>query len=171
MKSTQHAQLQDLWIHFFFQNMDLEYFWKLHLDKQENLNVHTLVSSECVFLGAAVFRNSPSASWRSWGAGQDPVDSPPLWPRPESHTWESEGGRQLAYTNTPGVCGSHSISCQHSVGALLGVRCFIFTLFLELFLQTHAKPFQTCWSIKSVCIYVDEMKGYLYYHYNILSMA
>lgn len=35
--------------------MDSEYLWTLHLDKQENLTVHTL-SSECVFLGAAAFR-------------------------------------------------------------------------------------------------------------------
>lgn len=45
----------------------------------------------------------------------------------------SQRDRQLAYTNTPSACGSHSISCQCSVGVLFGTHCLYSCYFMSCF--------------------------------------
>lgn len=62
---------------------------------------------------------SPSASClRSWRAGRGPVDSRPLWPRPASHTCESERTTSCLYKRS---------KCEWTTFKLLSVsvaHCF-----------------------------------------------
>lgn len=106
--------------------------WNCVYGRHQNLPLHTSVSLKCL-PGSRSVQDSPSASClQSWGAGRDPVDSLPLWPQTESHTWESEGHRQLL-----SVSGSHSGSC-------VVLECCLSPTVSKLFfcLQTHAKLLQ-----------------------------